>query len=216
MPTCWRSLLACLLAVTLLPAALALAAEPQPFDETAQLAAEPTDAEVDWGVAPVRLAIPRLGVDAVVVPVGLEEDGAMAAPTDPDTVGWYEPGWGIGGPGNAVMGGHVDWGGIGRVFWGLRWLEPGDRVLAYDEHGAEYVYAVTWSRWYDASNAPLEEIFTLDAAPQLTLITCGGQFDRSIRMYRSRLVVRAELVEVVPPPTEAALVADDWTLAFEE
>lgn len=209
--------LALLVVLTPAPAALAddlVAAEPgQPTSEPADpltVAAEPplgvplasSDAPASeplagaFGVPPVRLVIPRLGVDAVVLPVGLEADGTMAAPRDPDTVGWYEYGAGLGPIGNAVLGGHVDWGGVGRVFFGLRRLAPGDRVLAYAADGAVYVYEVVDSAWYRAETAPVREIFAQTETPQLTLITCGGAFDRSRREYLDRLVVRATLVEV--------------------
>jgi sortase (surface protein transpeptidase) len=51
-----------------------------------------------------------------------------------------------------------------------------------------------WTRLYEAESAPLDEIFPTTPDEQLTLITCGGQFDQSIHMYLSRWVVRAEPV----------------------
>ena len=45
--------------------------------------------EVAVGIPPRSLAIPKLGVEAKVVGVGQDEDGAMAAPSDPDEVAWY-------------------------------------------------------------------------------------------------------------------------------
>jgi hypothetical protein len=38
---------------------------------------------------PIRLGIPALGVSAAIVPVGVERTGAMEAPEDVATVGWY-------------------------------------------------------------------------------------------------------------------------------
>jgi LPXTG-site transpeptidase (sortase) family protein len=140
---------------------------------------------------PVRIAIPTLGIEAPIVPVGLEEDGAMAAPADPDTVGWYEFGPGIGGAGNAILAGHVDWGGSLRVFGLLRWLEPGDEIVVSDADGAGLTYRVVWSHMVDAESSAVDEIFAQGPAEELTLITCGGTFDRASHQYLSRLVVRA-------------------------
>src|SRR5438552_15791015 len=67
-------------------------------------------------VAPIELKIPALSVDADVVPVGPDEDGAMGVPSDPDTVVWWALGAGTGVPGNVVMAGHVNWAGRLRVF----------------------------------------------------------------------------------------------------
>jgi sortase (surface protein transpeptidase) len=121
----------------------------------------------------------------------MDEDGAMSSPVDPDTVGWFELGPGVGGPGNMLLDGHVDWGGTLRVFGLLRTLQEGDQIDITDSAGNVRSYAVTWTRLYEADTAPLEEIFTLEPDEQLTLITCGGEFDQTAHMYVSRWVVRA-------------------------
>ena len=142
------------------------------------------------GSVPVRVDIPSIGTHAQVVPLGEDDDGTMAAPADPDTVGWYELGVGIGTPGNALLDGHVDWGGRLRVFGLLRQLRPGDTFQITDSDGNVLSYSVTWTRLYEADNAPLDEIFQQTADEVVTLITCGGAFDPSAHMYVSRWVVR--------------------------
>jgi len=130
------------------------------------------------------------------VPLGLDDNGAMAAPEDPDTVGWWQDGPGVGGWGNMLLDGHVDWGGQLRVFGRLRQLAPGDQIDVTDSDGLTRSYRVEWTRLYDANTAPLEEIFSTSLDEQLTLITCGGEFDHSIHMYLSRWVVRAAPIAV--------------------
>ena len=142
------------------------------------------------GSVPVRVDIPSIGTHAQVVPLGEDDDGTMAAPADPDTVGWYELGVGVGTPGNALLDGHVDWGGRLRVFGLLRQLRPGDTFQITDSDGHVLSYSVTWTRLYEADNAPLDEIFQQTADEVVTLITCGGAFDPSAHMYVSRWVVR--------------------------
>lgn len=143
------------------------------------------------GSAPVHIDIPKIGAHATVVPLGEEDDGTMQAPSDPDTVGWYELGTGIGTPGNALLDGHVDWAGRLRAFGLLRTLQPGDSVQLTDEGGNVLDYTVSWIKLYDADTAPLAEIFDPTPDEQITLITCGGAFDPSIHMYVSRWIVRA-------------------------
>jgi sortase A len=143
------------------------------------------------GSVPVRIEIPKIGTNADVVPLAEEEDGTMQAPADPDTVGWYELGIGVGAPGNVLLDGHVDWGGRLRVFGGLRLLEPGDAVHVTDVDGNVLTYEVAWTRLYAADTAPLDEIFEQTENEQLTLITCGGAFDPDTHMYVSRWIVRA-------------------------
>ena len=142
------------------------------------------------GSVPVRLDIPSIGAHAPVVPLGEEDDGTMAAPDDPDTVGWYQLGVGVGTPGNALLDGHVDWGGRLRVFGLLRQLQPGDTFQITDASGNVLSYSVSWTRLYEADNAPLDEIFQQTPDEEVTLITCGGAFDPAAHMYVSRWVVR--------------------------
>jgi LPXTG-site transpeptidase (sortase) family protein len=142
------------------------------------------------GHVPVHIDIPNIGTHASVVPLGEEDDGTMAAPTDPDTVGWYELGVGIGTPGNALLDGHVDWGGRLRVFGLLRQLQPGDAFQITDADGDVLSYSVSWTRLYAADTAPLDAIFEQTSDEEVTLITCGGAFDPSVHMYVSRWVVR--------------------------
>jgi sortase A len=139
---------------------------------------------------PVHIDIPSIGTHAQIVPLGEDDDGAMAAPGDPDTVGWYQLGVGVGTPGNALLDGHVDWGGRLRVFGLLRRLQPGDTFSITDADDDVLTYSVTWTRIYEADTAPLDEIFQQTSDEEVTLITCGGAFDPAIHMYVSRWIVR--------------------------
>ena len=159
---------------------------------------EPADAPLPpaaptgpWGVRPVKLMIPALGVEAAVEAVGDDPDGAMATPMHPDDVAWYEPGPGMGVPGNVVFAAHVNWDGRLRPFGLLHRLEPGDAIQVIDAEGRGFEYAVESSRWVRAEGAPLEEIFAQPAEPVVTLITCGGEYVAARREYLDRLIVRA-------------------------
>jgi LPXTG-site transpeptidase (sortase) family protein len=143
------------------------------------------------GSVPVHIDIPAIGTHADIVPLAEDEDGAMQAPSDPDTVGWYQLGVGIGTPGNALLDGHVDWGGRLRVFGLLKRLQPGDTFQIADADGNVFTYSVTWIQLYDANTAPVDDIFEQTSDEEVTLITCGGAFDHAIHMYLSRWVVRA-------------------------
>jgi len=59
--------------------------------------------------APVRLVIPRLGVDAAVERVATDVRGAMDVPRDYRDAAWYAPGVAPGDGGDAVIDGHLDW-----------------------------------------------------------------------------------------------------------
>jgi len=145
-----------------------------------------------WGVAPVKLMIPALGVEAAIEAVGQDPDGAMTAPTDPDEVAWYKLGAGMGVPGNVVFAGHVNWAGSLRVFGRIDQLDRGDVIQVIDAEGRGFEYAVETSRVVRAEGAPLDEIFVQPNAPVITLITCGGEYVPSRREYLDRVIVRAK------------------------
>jgi sortase (surface protein transpeptidase) len=114
----------------------------------------------------------------------------MDVPPTPDTVAWWSLGAGTGVAGNVVLAGHVDWGGRLRVFGLLNRLGPGDWIVLVDEYLREYHYQVVWSQWAAADGVLLEAVFSNSGVAEVTLITCGGEFDRSSRQYLDRLIVR--------------------------
>src|SRR5690606_31050988 len=59
---------------------------------------------------PVRVKVPRIGIDAEIIPVGLNERRELVVPSldKPHLTGWYELGPSPGEVGNAVVVGHVD------------------------------------------------------------------------------------------------------------
>lgn len=149
-------------------------------------------------LVPDRLRIPGIGVDARVVPVGLNPDGTMEVPEASD-VGWYELGVRPGGPqGSAVLAAHVDYGGRRGAFYDLRSLQLGTEIVVTGPDGAPLRYVVNERLQVDKDELPTEELFRAGGPPTLTLITCGGSFDRSVRHYEDNIVVRA-----VPAPDPA-------------
>jgi len=141
------------------------------------------------------LAIAKLAVHAPVVPLGIDPQGRMLAPDNPKVVGWFELGPLPGTPGNAILTGHVDWndGSLG-VFAGLKNLAPGDGVEFHSPQQSAAEYAVKWLRTYPADKAPVQEILGQNMdEKEMTLITCAGVFDRNLRNYSHRLIVKCEM-----------------------
>ena len=139
-----------------------------------------------------KLVIASLGVNANMVPLGIDAKGRMLAPDAPESVGWFELGPLPGTPGNAILTGHVDWndGSLG-VFSGLKDLNPGQIVDFFNPLNGLSRYLVKWQRTYVAAKAPISEILAQDLNDrELTLITCAGTFDQASRNYSHRLIVR--------------------------
>jgi len=163
---------------------------------TAPAALKPTvvlGATPSAGSVPVRLVIASIGVDTPLTAKGLDERGVMEVPDGPEDVAWYaftaRPGQG----GNVVLSGHVDYRGYGpAVFARLGDLKPGELVEMQTMDDTVFRYGVTLAASYEAANAPAQEIVGPTSRETLTLITCGGRFDRTTQQYSHRLVVRAE------------------------
>jgi sortase (surface protein transpeptidase) len=156
--------------------------------------APPEPLEPPLRVAPIALKIPAIGVEAEVVPVGEDPDGAMTAPPLPHLVAWWSLGYGTGEePANVVFGGHVNWdyGRTPGAFAHLERLQPSDEIVVVDELAREYRYAVASTYWTAAEGAPVAEIFAAADRAEITLITCGGAFDPVALQYLDRLIVRA-------------------------
>jgi sortase (surface protein transpeptidase) len=165
-------------------------AEPQPATRSARIG----DLDQASPPAPKRLRIPSLDVDASVVSVGVTGDSDMEVPRDVRDVGWYRHGPSPGEPGAAVLAGHVDSREQGRgVFFDLRRLDVGSRVVVTDDTGDAQRFEVVARRTYDKPRLPTDAVFARAGPPQLVLITCGGDFDREAGSYRENVVVYAQL-----------------------
>ncbi|QLQ36008.1 class F sortase [Micromonospora robiginosa] len=142
---------------------------------------------------PVRIAIPRIGVDADVVAVATDDNGALEVPPleRPEVAGWYRPGPAPGQAGNAVLVGHVDSQRGPAVFFDLGRLRPGDTVRVARADGRTAAFTVDGVGAYPKNRFPTERVYGGGAAARLRLITCGGRFDPRTGSYPDNIVVFA-------------------------
>jgi hypothetical protein len=165
----------------------------------AGMANEATPQAITRGPKPVAIFIPAAEVDA---PIETTEiiDGRMGDPSGPFVVGWYRESGRLTEPDNVVMSGHLDYWGVGRaVFFHLGALDEGDGISVLGDDGAEYAYEVEWVRrirTIDRGPEAILEVVGTTAEERLTLITCGGDYDRETGEYEERTVVRARPVTV--------------------
>jgi LPXTG-site transpeptidase (sortase) family protein len=140
---------------------------------------------------PVRISIPSIAVNALVVSVGLKTDGSMEIPGASEA-GWYHFGSRPGDQvGSAVIAAHVDHNGEPGVFINLTELSIGAQVTVIDRSGNIQHFEVTERYQVAKQELPGTELFRTVGAPTLTLITCGGTFDKKTRRYGDNIVVRA-------------------------
>jgi sortase (surface protein transpeptidase) len=70
-------------------------------------------------------------------------------------------------------------------------LEPGDPVEVGLAGAGTLAFQVSSVERVDKAHLPVEQIFQRSGPPRLTLVTCGGEFDRGERSYRENVVVTA-------------------------
>jgi Sortase domain len=149
---------------------------------------------------PIRLTIPRLGVDAPFTDLTLTVSGELNAPPadDPNLVGWYRDGVTPGERGTAVVAGHVDTTTGPAVFLLLRMLRKGDTVNLLRADGTTAVFTVDSVGTFSKDGFPSERVYGDTPDAQLRLITCGGVYDKNHGGYRSNVVVFAHLSSYRP------------------
>jgi hypothetical protein len=143
---------------------------------------------------PVRLEIPRIGVFSPLQRLGKDRHGAVDVPSGPrqwKEAGWYAGGTRPGDPGSAVILGHVDSKRGPAVFYRLRELRRGDRVEVVRAGGSRITFTVDRVEQYDKRRFPTDAVYYPTLAPELRLVTCGGEFDRSRGSYEDNVVVFA-------------------------
>jgi sortase (surface protein transpeptidase) len=143
--------------------------------------------------APNRVEIPDLGVDVIVQPVGLDEQGRMGLFTDPAIAAWYQ--WGAAPAseaGSTVIAAHVDSLEYDLLpFARLKDAVAGTQVFVTDAAGTRHPYQVQLVEVFDKADVDWAAAFDRAGAPRLTLVTCGGEFDYENRRYLSNLVLTA-------------------------
>lgn len=145
---------------------------------------------------PTRIAIPALDVRARIRPVGLDPDGAIAAPPirRAHEVGWYRDGPSPGQSGPAVLVGHVDDRDGPAVFHRLAGAAPGTMIEVTRRDRQVATFQVTAVRTYDKSALPAGEVYGDFRQPGLRLITCGGRWEGGEAGYAENVVVFATLI----------------------
>lgn len=142
---------------------------------------------------PVRLEIPSLGIDTVIIDLALNADGTLEVPPDGTTAGWYTGAPTPGEVGPAILAGHVDWHGTDGVFFDLRRLQPGASIIVSREDGSRAVFSATAVEGFPKDAFPTATVYGDIDHPGLRLITCGGDFDENARSYTDNIIAFADL-----------------------
>jgi sortase (surface protein transpeptidase) len=140
---------------------------------------------------PASIAIPELGLETTVVPVGATPDGIRVPPVF--EAGWYRSGPRPGEPGRAIVLGHLDSLDGPAAFTQLPGADPGMEVTVADRDGTTYEFRVLRTLEVAKSSFPSEDVYGSSRRPSLVLITCGGDFDPEEGYENNFIVFAREL-----------------------
>jgi sortase (surface protein transpeptidase) len=142
---------------------------------------------------PESIRIPGIGVNSRLQELGRNADGTIEVPEEWDVAGWFKGSARPGQPGPAVIVGHVDSRMGPAVFYKLRALVPGDKILVDQRDGRTAKFVVHRVERHEKSRFPTADVYFPTLRPVLRLVTCGGTFDQSIGHYRDNVIVFASL-----------------------
>ena len=142
--------------------------------------------------APVTVSVPAIGATGPVTPIGVDDAGEIEVPADATTLGWYRNGPSPGETGSAVIVGHVDFHGEWGTFGRLAEVGLGSPIAVTLDDGSQVTFVVANVYRVPKPELPTAALFAHDGPARLTLITCGGAFDRASGHYVDNVVVEAE------------------------
>ncbi len=152
------------------------------------------------GTRPVRLSVGAIGLESEVLPIGVDENRALAVPERADIVGWWSGGAVPGESGPTVLVGHYDSKTAPGVFEDLRKLRSGARIVVEQSDGSVFLYDVALVEQLSKTEFPTDSVYGPTQTSTLRLVTCGGEFDNETHHYVDNTIVYANLV--VPPGPE--------------
>ncbi|MFD0269246.1 class F sortase [Streptomyces sp. NPDC127106] len=146
---------------------------------------------------PVRVDVPSLGIQAPVVPRGLDARGAIDPPPydRPGAVGWWQAGVKPGEAGAALLVGHVDTASRPAVFYGLSSAQPGGKVRVVRADGSVAEFTIEDVQVYERTRFDPDKAYgrRIPGRAELRLVTCGGTYDKAAEEYTANVVVAAYL-----------------------
>ncbi|MCC3270010.1 class F sortase [Arthrobacter gengyunqii] len=142
--------------------------------------------------APVRIQVEGTGIDLEVIPVGVEDNGAMTLPDNHYQAGWYQYGPAPGaGSGSSVLAAHVDSRTEQLPIAGLKNVAAGTIITVTREDGSLQRYATEQVENIAKRSLDGHRLFDRTGEPRLKLVTCGGQWLEAQDDYEDNVVLTA-------------------------
>lgn len=176
------------------------AAAPKPKPSRSE-SAKPMAWDTADRVKPVAVDVPSIRAQSDLIGLGLNSDGSLETPSvdKPMQAGWYKLGPTPGEDGAAVITGHVDGRNKPGIFYKLGDVEAGDKVLVKRADRSVVRFVVDKVREVPKTNFPTKSVYGDRDEPELRLVTCSGDFDRSAGSYVNNTIVYASAETLVEP-----------------
>ncbi|MCA9338154.1 class F sortase [Candidatus Saccharibacteria bacterium] len=143
---------------------------------------------------PRQISIPKLNKTGCVQKVGIDQNNAIAVPTNIHLAGWYTASSLPGESGVTLIDGHISGRYEDAIFAHLKDLKPGDEVKIQLGDKTWISYVIKDTNTYTIDKAAEEQLRQLSGVKsQLTIVTCGGKWLPHDKTYDKRVVVRAEM-----------------------
>jgi len=143
---------------------------------------------------PKRIIIPSLQVNERILKMGVMPSGEIKTPATVFDAGWLETTAKPGEHGAMFIDGHVHGPTQPGVFYGIKKLNPGDKIQIERGDGQKFTYSVVKTEKYEKDKVDM--VAALNTAvpgkPGLNLITCEGRYNAE-NGYDHRVVVFAVL-----------------------
>ena len=146
---------------------------------------------------PISIQIPSQNIESDLIQVGNNTDGTIEVPKADkhDYPAWYKHSSTPGEIGSSVIVGHVDSTTGPSVFFELGNIQPGEKILIKREDGTTATFVAYKTALYPKNEFPTMSVYGPSDNAELRLVTCGGNFNKSINDYEGNTVVFAKLIE---------------------
>jgi LPXTG-site transpeptidase (sortase) family protein len=142
---------------------------------------------------PKYIKIPKLGVSARVLQVGINSKGELGTPNNVFDAAWYTGSAKPGQPGATLIDGHVSSWTTHGVFYGIKNLVAGDRIQIIKGDNTVLTYQVVQTQIVDADKVDMNAtVNSIDKSKSgLNLITCTGRVKPGTSEFTQRAIVYA-------------------------
>lgn len=145
---------------------------------------------------PRRIILPSIGTEGCIQKVGVDQNNAVAVPSNIHLAGWFVNSVKPGDKGVSLIDGHVRGKYGPAIFTDLKKLSSGDKFQV--EFGDQSIrnFEVVSTEELSIESASKQMLTPKQGIErQLNLITCGGNFDRNNQQYDKRVLVVSKLVK---------------------